>query len=70
MIKQVATYANIDFFSALELPTDLFLLMRKNATLEELQSTQEGRDYLDKCKRLNTTTVDKKALRKRLRKQK
>lgn len=66
-IKRVIDYSGMDYKHVLELPADVFLLMVKNSIINELESTEEGRDYLEKCKRLNTTTIDKDAIRKKMR---
>lgn len=62
-IKRVIDYSGLPFQQVLELPTDMFLLMYKNSIMSELESSKEGREYLDKCKRLNTTEIDIAALR-------
>ena len=66
-IKRVIDYSGMDYKHVLELPYDVFLLMVKNSVIDELESTEEGREYLQKCKRLNTTGVDKTAFRKKSR---
>lgn len=63
-IRRVIEYSGLTFVDVLQLPTDVFLLMVKNHYLDELQSTQEGRDYLAKCKRLNTTEADRNEVSK------
>lgn len=57
-IKKVADYGNFSIHDALNLPCDMFLLMLKNATIDELMQTEEGREYLAKCERLNNTSID------------
>ncbi|UVX70648.1 MAG: hypothetical protein [Bacteriophage sp.] len=57
-IKKVANYGNFSIHDALDLPCDMFLLMLKNATIDDLMQTEEGRDYLAKCERLNNTSID------------
>ena len=49
----------------MDLPCDVFQSMLKNSIVEEYNQTQEGRDYLAKCKRLQTTTLDEEALHKK-----
>lgn len=36
----------------------MFQLYLKNSIVDELSRTKEGREYLDKCKRLATTEID------------
>lgn len=61
-IKRVIDYSGLPYDRVLNLPTDMFLLMYKNSIMLELESTKEGRDYLGKCKRLNTTEIDMAAI--------
>lgn len=61
-IHRVIEYSGLTYYQVLELPIDVFQLMLKNHYLDELNSTQEGRDYLEKCKRLNTTEADRSAI--------
>lgn len=53
------------FSQALELPLDLFHLMLKNSVVAEYESTEEGREYLEKCDRMKQTQPDRAALRKK-----
>lgn len=62
VIKKAIDYLNISYHEALELPTDLFMLAFKNQYILELESTEEGREYLKLCERLNTTELDYNAL--------
>lgn len=62
-IHRVIHYSGLNYNQVLELPCDVFLLMVKNDYLDELNGTEEGREYLEKCKRLNTTEIDIAALR-------
>lgn len=43
---------------ALELPVDLFALCVKNWTIGELMQSEEGREYLDDCRRFRQTKMD------------
>lgn len=62
-IRRVIEYSGLTFHQVLQLPADMFLLMLKNHIVDELNSTQEGRDYIEKCKRLNTTEPDRKTVK-------
>lgn len=66
-IRRVIEYSGLTFYEVLQLPVDVFMLMVKNSYVDELQSTQEGREYLAKCKRLNTTEADRNGVSKFLR---
>lgn len=63
-IKRVIDYLNISYYEALELSSDVFLLAAKNHYIDELNSTEEGREYLKLCNRLNTTELDEVGFRK------
>ena len=54
-IRRVIEYSGLNFNEVLKLPTDIYLLMLKNHYVDELNSTEEGREYLEKCERLNMT---------------
>lgn len=57
-------YTGLNVHAALDLPCDLYLLFYKNWYIDRLSQTEEGRQYLDDCKRLKQTRLDKKALEK------
>ena len=57
-------YTGLDVHAAWDLPCDLYLLFYKNWYIGRLSQTEEGRQYLDDCKRLKQTRLDKKALEK------
>jgi hypothetical protein len=57
-IRRAMTYSNLTYYEALELPVDTFLLMVKNSVIEELNSTPEGRKYLEDCRRMEVTKPD------------
>lgn len=63
MCKTVIEYLNISFLEALELSSDAFLLAYKCAIIHDLQQTEEGREYLALCERLNTTELDVEGFR-------
>lgn len=57
-IHRVITYSGLNYHEVLELPCDVFMAMLRDCVIEELNSTDEGREYLQKCKRLNSTEID------------
>ena len=57
-IKRVMDYGNLSYYEAIELPCDIFKLMEKHSTINELNQTEEGRKYLEDCERLSNTTID------------
>ena len=46
------------------MPHDLFLLLRKEAWIEEMQASPEGREYLRTAERLQVTEPDYAGLMK------
>ena len=66
-IRRVIAYSGLDYHRVLELPCDLFLLMSKNALVDELNRTEGGREYLEKCRRLSVTGLDTAAFARRMR---
>ena len=68
VVLAVAEKSGNSFDEALEMPVDMFLFIYKASVLERLQSTEEGRQYLEKCDRLNNTELDKTAFRDIMRK--
>lgn len=62
-IHRAIEYSGLDYNKVLLLPCDVFLLMVRNHYIDELKSTQEGREYLEKCERLNTTEIDIQGIR-------
>ncbi len=57
-IKKVMDYGHLSFYEALNLPCDVFMLMVKHSTIDNLSQTEEGRKYLADCERLKVTTID------------
>lgn len=64
-IHRVIDYSGLNYYQVLELPCDVFQSMLKNSIVSEYNQTEEGREYLAKCERLNTTTLDEEALHKK-----
>ena len=62
-VRRVIAYSGLNFYEVLELPCDVFMLMNKNAIMDSLRSSEKGREYLNKVKRLNTTDTDIDELR-------
>lgn len=65
-LKMVMDYSGLNIHQALELPCDMYRLVVKNATIEKLQQTEEGRKYLADCERMKKTTPDFKAIRNKM----
>lgn len=69
-IKRVIDYSNMTYERVLDLPEDVFLLMLKNHIVDEFESSEEGREHLKLCKRLQETEPDEQAILKEIQKQK
>lgn len=54
----MAQYAGLSIHGALELPVDMFALCYKNWAVDRLMQSEEGREYLEDCKRLRQTKMD------------
>jgi hypothetical protein len=65
-IHRVCVYLNLDYHSALDLSCDEFASAFKNSIIDEYQKTEAGREYLEKCKRLQETEIDITAFRKKV----
>ena len=63
VVRRVIRYSGLNYFQAMQLPCDLFLAMAKNDYVDELNQSEEGREYLERCKRLNTTDIDLEGLK-------
>lgn len=61
-------YSRLNYFEVLDLPVDTYLMMLKCSVIDELNKSSEGREYLEKCERLQQTSIDKDAFRNRMRK--
>lgn len=62
--RLVAAYTGLDFFQVEQLDYGLYLLWLRDAYIHSLNSTQEGREYLDNAWRLEQTEPDRPKLRK------
>lgn len=67
-IHRVIAYSGLNYWQALELPCDVFRLMLKNSIIDDLNKTEEGREYLAKCKRLSQTDIEIDKLKKKFKK--
>ena len=57
-IRRVIAYSGLSYTEALDLPTDVFMLMKKHSIVDEYMATPEGREHLEKCERLKITDPD------------
>ncbi len=69
MYRTVIKFSGLSYVEAGNLPCDEFLLLYKNSIIEQVLSTEEGRERLKRIKRLTETKCDLmglRALKKRL----
>lgn len=59
----VMTKGNMSFFDVLKLPYSIFLSIRKNLWIIDMESTKEGQEFLAKQKRLMRKDADLGAIR-------
>ena len=65
----VADYTGLSFFEVGQLNYLQYLVWRRDAYIHWLSLTEEGQEYLDNAWRMEQTKPDRKALRKKLRKE-
>ncbi len=53
----------MSFTEALALPCDMFALIKKAAVIDELNQSDEGKEYLADCARLSMTEPDLDSIR-------
>lgn len=63
-IHRVIDYSGLSYYDALDLPCDVFALMLKHSIIDDYNKTEAGREYLEKCKRLQQSDIDISAFRK------
>lgn len=61
----VADYSGLNFIQIEDLPIDVYLLLLRDAFIYRQERTEEGREYLANCWRLEQTKPDRKKLRER-----
>lgn len=57
-IKDVMDYSKLNYFEVLDLPLDVFMLMKKRHFIDECNKTEEGKKYLADCERLTKTEIE------------
>ena len=63
MYRAVSKFTRLSYLEVQDLPCDEFLLSYKNSIIEQMLSTEEGREKLRRIKRLTTKECDLKGLR-------
>lgn len=59
-------YSRLNYFEVLDLEVDTYLMMLKCSVIDELNKSDEGREYLKKCERLKQTSIDKEKFRMKM----
>ena len=65
----VAEYTGLNFLEVSQLDYIQFLIWRRDAFIHMLNQTEAGQKYLDDAWRMEQTTSDRAALRKKVRKE-
>lgn len=65
----MADYTGLSFFEVGQLNYLQYLVWRRDAYIHWLSRTEAGQEYLDNAWRMEQTKPDRKALRKKLRKE-
>lgn len=63
-------YCNLNIAEIQELQIDTYLFFMREAMVYENSKTEEGREYLKNCWRIEQTKPDRKAIRDKIKNQK
>lgn len=63
--KLVMDYCNIDIYEVQEMEIDIYLFFLREAMIFENSQTEEGREYLRNCWRIEQTKPDRQKLREK-----
>lgn len=63
--KMVMDYLRISILEVQEMEIDVYLYFMREAFIYERQKTEEGREYLENCWRIEQTVPDRKAIREK-----
>lgn len=64
-IKLVSDYTRLDFEKVVELDCFTFRKLFRDAFIDKLSQTEQGREYLESCWTLTQTEPDREKLRER-----
>ena len=64
--RLVSEYTGLDFHQVGQLDYGTYLLWRRDAYISMLNRTEDGRQYLDDCWRMEQTKPDRHKLRQKL----
>ena len=68
-MRLVSEYTGLNFHEVRQLNYIVFLTWRRDAFIYKLSQTEAGQKYLDNAWRMEQTEPDRKALRKKLKKE-
>lgn len=63
--KLVIDYTGLSIIGVQEMDLDIYLFFRREAYIDSLSQTEEGREYLNNCWRITQTGTDRKSLREK-----
>lgn len=63
--KQVMDYTGLSLLDIQEMDLDVYLFLMREGYIYDLSQTEEGREYLDNCWRVEQTKPDREGLRNR-----
>lgn len=66
--RLVMDYCHIDIYEVQEMEIDVYLFFMREAMIFENSKTEEGREYLKNCWRMEQTKPDREGLRKNFKK--
>ena len=66
--QNVMDYCHIDIYEVQEMEIDVYLFFMREAMIFENSKTEEGREYLKNCWRMEQTKPDREGLRKNFKK--
>ena len=64
--KLVMDYCHIDIYEVQEMEIDAYLFFMREAMIFENSKTEEGREYLKNCWRMEQTKPDREGLRRKI----
>ena len=63
-IHRVIEYSGLNYHEVLALPCDIYMLMLRNSVVEDYLSTEQGREYLERCALYDEVEPDVDGLRR------
>ncbi len=63
-MKAMSDYTGVDFLRLDDLPYAVYMLYRHDAWVANMSQSEEGREFIKACARLQKTTADSDAIRR------